>query len=332
MNKKFDPLISVIMAVYNGEKYLVESIESIINQTFQDFEFIIIEDGSNDDSLRIIKEYQNKDNRIRIIKNKENIGLPASLNRGLKIAKGKYIARQDADDISLSNRLEVQCNYMEDNPEIDILGSDNFYIDIEGNIFYERSIDEFDVKHLLLSEKTLFPHGTAFIRRSVFDDVGFYNESFIYTQDREYWMRSYIKNKKIYRLSKFLYKYRVTESQRDKREERAIRDSINDILLKSFRLGLITGVYHVEMNETRSILNRCNDKKNTDISGYWFSIARKALKSRKKGQYVRQCLLKSLNSKDYFHQHILKIIFWLLSYFKLDYSFIEINWIRKIWP
>lgn len=331
MNKELDTLVSVVMAVYNGEKYLAQSIESILNQTFQDFEFIIIDDGSKDNSLRIIKEYQYKDCRVKIKKNKENIGLPASLNKGLKIAKGKYIARQDADDISLSNRLEVQYNYMEDNSDVDILGSDNYYIDIGGNIFSENSIDEIDVTHLLLSKKTLFSHGTAFIRKSVFDDIGFYNESFFLSQDREYWMRSYMKNKKIHRLRKFLYKFRITESPRNQHEKKAIRNSLNKILMKSFRLGLKTGIYHIKTKEVRSILDRYNNKKNTDISGYWFFIARQAQKRRKKGHYVRQCLLKSLHSKDYFYHHILKIIFLVLSYFPLNYGSMKTTWIRKMW-
>ena len=95
------------MSVYNGEKYLVKAIESILNQTYTKFEFIIVNDGSSDNSLKIIKEFMKKDNRIILI-NRENKGLPYSLNEGISIAKGKYIARMDADDISLSERFEKQ--------------------------------------------------------------------------------------------------------------------------------------------------------------------------------------------------------------------------------
>ena len=97
-------LISVILPVYNGEKYLKESIESILNQTYTNFEFIIIDDGSKDSSLEIIKEYEKEDERIIVI-SRENKGLVASLNEGIATAKGKYIARMDADDVSLSERL-----------------------------------------------------------------------------------------------------------------------------------------------------------------------------------------------------------------------------------
>jgi glycosyltransferase involved in cell wall biosynthesis len=110
---RINPQISVIMAVYNGEKYLAEAIESILNQTFKEFEFIIIDDGSKDNSLNIIKRYAKKDSRIIIIKNEKNMKLAWSLNKGLKIARGKYIARMDSDDISLTDRLEKQYYFLE---------------------------------------------------------------------------------------------------------------------------------------------------------------------------------------------------------------------------
>ncbi|HIP11775.1 MAG TPA: glycosyltransferase family 2 protein, partial [Arcobacter sp.] len=102
-----NPMVSVLLSVYNGEKYLDEAIESILNQTYQDFEFIIINDGSTDKSLEIIEKYKKEDNRIVVI-SRENKGLIYSLNEGISQAKGKYIARMDADDISLATRFEEQ--------------------------------------------------------------------------------------------------------------------------------------------------------------------------------------------------------------------------------
>ena len=103
-----DELVSVIMSVYNGEKYLKKAIESILRQTYRNFEFIIIDDGSKDTSLNIIKKYEKMDKRIIVIENKLNIGLVESLNRGIKIANGKYIIRMDADDIAMKNRIKKQ--------------------------------------------------------------------------------------------------------------------------------------------------------------------------------------------------------------------------------
>ena len=116
-------LISVIMSVYNGEKYLVQAIDSILNQTYQNFEFIIIDDCSTDNSSHILQEYAKKDSRIKIIKKEKNIGIKGfieNLNLGISIAKGKYIARMDADDISLPERFQKQVNFLEKNSDFSL--------------------------------------------------------------------------------------------------------------------------------------------------------------------------------------------------------------------
>src|SRR3989344_9200868 len=110
---KIKPKISVIMSAYNVEKYIAESIESILNQTFRDFELIIINDASTDKTLDIIKGFMKKDKRLKLINNKKNLYATISRNKALRIAKGVYIAIQDSDDISLPNRLEVQKNYLD---------------------------------------------------------------------------------------------------------------------------------------------------------------------------------------------------------------------------
>lgn len=123
------------MSVYNGEKYLAEAIESILNQTYKNFELIIINDGSKDNSVEIIKNYMKQDNRIVLI-DRENKGLPYSLNEGISVAKGEYIARMDADDISLPTRFEKQVDYMQKN-ELDVCGS---YIKLFGDNRKEQVI------------------------------------------------------------------------------------------------------------------------------------------------------------------------------------------------
>ena len=128
-----NPKITVLMPVYNGEKYLREAIGSILNQTFNDFEFLIINDSSTDSTREIILSYD--DTRIRLEDNEKNIGLTHSLNKGLRLAKGKYVARMDADDISLPDRLEKQLAVIENNTDvsivacwIDIIDKNNTYI------------------------------------------------------------------------------------------------------------------------------------------------------------------------------------------------------------
>src|SRR4051812_30773328 len=125
-----NPKISVVMPVLNGEKYLREATESILNQTFKDFEFIIINDGSTDRTEEIIQSFA--DPRIVYIKNEKNVGLSRVFNQGIRAAQGTYIARMDADDISLLHRFEKELEYLENNPKIDIVGSAMMIIDAEG--------------------------------------------------------------------------------------------------------------------------------------------------------------------------------------------------------
>ena len=115
------PKISVVMPAYNAEKYIGEAIESILNQTFKDFEFIIINDGSVDHTKEIIREYN--DPRIVLLENDKNRGIVLSLNKGLDAATGKYIARMDADDIALKNRFERQVEYLDEHKDIGVLGT-----------------------------------------------------------------------------------------------------------------------------------------------------------------------------------------------------------------
>ena len=124
---KIEPEITVLMPVYNQQQFLDESIQSILNQSFADFEFIIINDGSDDKSANIINQYGKLDKRIIIINNSENLGISGALNIGIKNTKGKYIARMDADDISLRNRLQEQKFFLDNNLEIGACGT---YVEI----------------------------------------------------------------------------------------------------------------------------------------------------------------------------------------------------------
>ena len=116
------PLVSVIMPVYNGEKYLAEAIDSILGQSFTDFEFLIVDDGSQDNSAEIIRSYEKRDRRIRFIQLERNMGAAAARNRGIAAATGKFITMMDCDDISLPERLQKQVDFMQSNPEIGAVG------------------------------------------------------------------------------------------------------------------------------------------------------------------------------------------------------------------
>jgi glycosyltransferase involved in cell wall biosynthesis len=181
------PLVSVLMPVYNGEEYLNIAIDSILNQTFTNFEFLIINDGSTDNTDNIILSYT--DQRIRYIKNEQNLKLIATLNKGILLAKGKYIARMDADDISLPQRLEKQINFLENNPQIGLCGT---FMKTLGNtkdytIGYEVNSD--NIKFRLLFD-THFPHPAAVLRKSVLQEFKLeYEAEFIHVEDYVLWNR-----------------------------------------------------------------------------------------------------------------------------------------------
>jgi len=179
------PKISVIMPVYNAEKYLRVAIESILDQTFADFEFIIVYDPSFDNSLNIINSYS--DARIRVIENKKRIGLVKSLNKAIKEAHGEYIARQDADDISLPNRLELQLEFLEKHPEVALLGTGIYVINEKGELIEKRIMHPNPKTSLLKGNR--FIHGSVMFRKSVIDELGAYNELFKNSEDYELWLR-----------------------------------------------------------------------------------------------------------------------------------------------
>ena len=176
------------MPVYNGEKYLREAIDSILNQTFTDFEFLIIDDGSTDNSLEIINSYQ--DPRINLIKNNDNQGLIYSLNRGLALAKGKYIARMDSDDISSPERLCVQIKFLDENPTIGLVGSSVQIIDNNKN---HSSIVEFPLTHFIIQWSLCFyspfAHPSTMIKKEILKQANGYSSQAVYVEDYDLWQR-----------------------------------------------------------------------------------------------------------------------------------------------
>jgi len=180
-----NPIISVVLSTYNDEKYIEESIQSILGQTFQNFEFIIINDGSCDNTESIIKQF--KDERIIYIKNEKNLGLPTSLNIGLHIARGKYIARMDADDISLPKRFQVQLRFMERNQDIAVCGC--FYKRIGQAHEVYRTETKAEMNKIKMIKGPTVPHPGFFIRKSFIDQYTLrYNTRYRATQDYEFLM------------------------------------------------------------------------------------------------------------------------------------------------
>lgn len=185
------PEISVLMPVYNAEKYLKLAVASILNQSFTNFEFIIINDGSTDNTLAILESFAKQDKRIRLI-SRENKGLIATLNEGLILAKGPLIARMDADDISLPERFEKQLAYLESNPNYIAVGILANLIDSDGDLIGPfgdwLTHEEIDNAHIIGSGGAII-HPSAMIRRQYLINIGGYSEDYPHAEDLDLWLK-----------------------------------------------------------------------------------------------------------------------------------------------
>lgn len=203
MNK---PLVTVLMPVYNGALYLKDAIDSILSQSYKDFIFMIINDGSIDDSESIILSYN--DPRIKYIKNEKNLRLVATLNKGIELIESKYLVRMDADDISNPTRIEELVLFMESNSEVGVCGS---ACQIFGN---HTGLWNFPERHNLILSRLLFescmPHPATIIRMKPLRENGLkYSEEFIHMEDYVLWhsLKSYVK---FHNLNNVLYRYRLS--------------------------------------------------------------------------------------------------------------------------
>ena len=177
------------MPVFNAERFIEQAVASILGQTYKNLELLIIDDGSKDLTLEKIAQFN--DPRIKLIPNNKNIGISKSLNKGIYASNGKYIARMDADDISLKDRIEKQCNFMEKNPQIGILGTGYYVVDKNGERkqAYIYPEDDIEIKWKLLMGP-IFPHPTVMLRKKVLvNHKIYYNVKYQATQDYELWSR-----------------------------------------------------------------------------------------------------------------------------------------------
>ena len=246
------------MAVYNGEKYLREAIDSILNQTFTDFEFIIINDGSTDSTKDIILSYNDK--RIKLINNEKNLFLATSLNKGIKLAKGKYIARMDADDISLPERFEIQYKFMEENQDIDICGTWFQMFGDENRIVKHPETND-EIKFAMFNNSAL-GHPTI-IFNSRIKPLFVYEEKQLGFEDYKLWLNLAI-SVKISNIQKVLLKYRW----HNKNMTQTIIEK-NSHLIDNIRIQYIKEQINVNINKNnaKKILTAINTpwEVNSDI-------------------------------------------------------------------
>lgn len=184
------PKVSVVMPAYNAERYISRAIESILNQTFKDFELIIINDASTDSTLSIINKYIKKDKRIKVISNKKNLQIAASLNIGITKAKSNIVARMDADDYSIRNRLELQYKLLEKHSDIAIVGAYMYVVNEQNKVLtirkYPTKSD--DLKKVMFRYSP-FAHPVVMYRKKVIQEFGGYSLGIFPCEDYELWFK-----------------------------------------------------------------------------------------------------------------------------------------------
>lgn len=218
------PTISVVLPVYNGEKYLAEAIESVLTQTFEDFELIIINDGSKDNSLSIIKRYMSQDKRIKLI-DRENKGLVYSLNEGVSQARGLFIARMDADDICLPARFEEQINYMQTH-KLDLCGSWIQPFTEDKMLPIRKHPESHEDITIAMIFFNCLAHPSMMIKSNIFTNLNYDNEV---AEDYQLWCRAILRGYRVGNTPKVLLMYRVHAQQITKNKLEELILSTNNI-------------------------------------------------------------------------------------------------------
>lgn len=219
------PLVSVVMATFNEPPdYIVQSVQSILDQTLSDFELLLIDDSTNMDTVRTVDTLAMSDTRIKLIRYSQRIGFVPALNIGLKQAQGKYIARMDGDDISVPDRFELQVSYLESNPDIAVVGGAMDIINEKSEITSHRNYATTPRKTRLFGLiRSPLAHPTVMMRKSIIERGFYYDEAFKKAEDLELWLRLIKNGYKISNISNTLLLYRVNDNLAWKRTKQHFR-------------------------------------------------------------------------------------------------------------
>lgn len=321
-DKNDTPLISVVMSCYNRQNYVAQAIESILNQTYTNFEFIIIDDCSTDNTYKIIKKYVKRDKRIIALRNKVNKGIVYALNRGLKLAKGKYIARMDDDDISLPQRFEKQVKYMEENPDVVVLGSDvKSFCDEDKD--YSSWVDAFDADELalILNFKCSISHPNVIIRKDFLDKHSLsYLKEYEFAEDYALWAQVMLKGGKIENLKEPLLLHRVSKKSIMRTSKSGNKSLENQLKIRTHLLGRffskieidditknkIKPSFRLEDNKIKDICEVLSKMKERDEKGFYTKKAYEKFIEKFVGKKQRMHIFFSIN--DSFAQHLCVLI------------------------
>lgn len=201
------PKVSVILPVYNGKRFIRQAVKSVFDQTFDNFELIVIDDGSTDKTFQTLSVF--KDKRIRIIRNDQNLGVAKSLNIGMNVARGEYIARCDGDDINLKNRFKTQVKFLDNHQDYALVGSNVRLIDEKGKAIGMQKYPQTDQKiRKEIFIKNPVSHPSVMLRRNIIKKIGGYREFFNGAEDYDLWFRL-LHLGKLYNLSGYLVKRRI---------------------------------------------------------------------------------------------------------------------------
>lgn len=227
---KNKPMISVIMGIYNCADTLEEAVNCIINQTFTDWELIMCDDCSSDDTLKIAQQLANKDNRIIVIQNEKNMTLAPTLNRCLKIANGKYIARMDGDDRCTTDRFEKEVNFLENNPEYVLVSCQMNLFDKKG--VYRTIIHSSNPKKSDWIKKSQFCHAGCMMKTEVMRELHGYSEAKNRerVEDYDLWIRMYAAGYKGFNIQEPLYDMR---DDRNALHRRTLKNRVNEMKVKN---------------------------------------------------------------------------------------------------
>lgn len=272
------PLISIILSVYNSEKHLAACINSVLSQRYPNFELIIVDDCSADNSQRIIKEYE--DPRIIKLKNDRNIGLAGSLNKAIKIVRGEYIARMDADDICMKKRFVFQINFLEKRKDVDICGGFITRIDANGKII--KKVSKVPTLNNKIKARTIFSpqffHPTVVFRAGFIKKNGiFYNEDFKKSQDFELWSRFIFKDEVTFaNVPKRLIYYRDESNKEKKRLKNEFQTQMANIVREQNLKSL-----NIPYEQSFSVIHKfINEDKLTKFEFYRLVILLKRINSK----------------------------------------------------
>lgn len=270
------------MPVYNGEEFLAEAIESILHQTFDNLEFLIINDGSTDNTLSIISSF--KDERIKLVMQEENQGIVRSLNNGIEWANGQYIARMDADDVASPDRFEKQLLFMANNPDIAVCGTQAYFIDREGRELGQlhEATEHDDIKVNLLFNNS-FIHSSTFFRTNILKQYKYSNE-YQYAEDYHLFVRIAL-NHRVANIPDFLCYYR--------NHNNSTTNQLNNKMLQA--------KYNVQEYLLKSILK---DRYKTTFADALYAIGNYDYDTYRISDYRRMMeAIRSENQKSYFFNH-----------------------------